>query len=488
VSTPIAFGTDGWRAIIAEDFTFPNVRAVALSAARFLKQHGLDSRGLIIGYDTRFGSDRFAQAVAEVATAEGVRVELADHFCPTPTVSFNVIDRQAGGAIVVTSSHNPASWNGLKYKQDYGGAASPEAVAELEASLEEILSHPVPRMDLDQARKRGLLQTFDARTPYLKRLGAMVDLDSLRASGLRVAIDSMYGAGQGYLHELLSGGSLEVTEIHAEHNPLFPGIHAPEPIARNLQPLTDLMQERFDPLSRPEQSKAAQFDMGIATDGDADRLGVMNEQGGFVDQLQTFALLAYYFLEIRGERGAIVRSVTTTRMIDRLGETYGVPVFETAVGFKYVAPKMMAEDALLGGEESGGYAFRGHVPERDGILAGLYMIDLVARTGKRPSELLEILYAKVGPHFYDRIDLDFEQSQRSAILDRVSAAKPSSIAGMKVTSTSTIDGYLFNLEGGGWLLLRFSGTEPLMRIYTEVPEHALVAKVLDEGKALAGLD
>jgi alpha-D-glucose phosphate-specific phosphoglucomutase len=488
VTTPIAFGTDGWRAIIAEDFTFPNVRAVALSAARFLKRHGLADRGLLVGYDTRFGSDRFAQAVAEVATAEGVRVILADRFCPTPAVSFNVLDRQAGGAIVVTSSHNPASWNGIKYKPDYAGSASPEVVAELEAPLDEILSGQIARLNLEDARKKGLLESFDPRSPYLEGLGKMVDLKALRQSGLRVAIDSMYGAGQGYLHELLSGGSIEITEIHAEHNPLFPDIHAPEPIARNLGPLTALMQEQFNPLSPPAGRPGTAFDVGIATDGDADRLGIMNERGDFVDQLQTFALLAYYFLEIRGDRGPIVRSVTTTRMIDRLGEIYGVPVFETAVGFKYLGPKMMEEHALLGGEESGGYGFRGHVPERDGILAGLFFVDLMARTGKRPSELLEDLYAKVGPHYYDRIDVDFDQAQRQAILDRMSAAKPSEIAGLRVTSTSTIDGFLFNLEGGGWLLIRFSGTEPLMRIYTEVPDRDLVPKVLAEGKRLAGLD
>jgi alpha-D-glucose phosphate-specific phosphoglucomutase len=487
MTTPIAFGTDGWRAIIAEDFTFPNVRAVALSVARLLKHHGLAERRLVIGYDTRFGSDRFAQAVAEVVTAAGVPVSLADGFCPTPAVSYNVLARKAGGAIVVTSSHNPASWNGIKYKPDYAGSASPEVVAELEAPLEEILSHEIPRLSIDAARSAELFETFDARTPYLRGLGKLVDLQPLRSAGLRVAVDSMYGAGQGYVAELLDGGSTQVTEIHAEHNPLFPGIHAPEPIARNLEPLTALMQERYDPLERPGASRP-QFDVGIATDGDADRLGIMDERGEFVNQLQVFALLAYYFLEVRGERGPIVRSVTTTRMIDRLGEIYGVPVFETAVGFKFLGPKMMEEHAMLAGEESGGYGFRGHVPERDGVLAGLYFVDLMARTGKRPSELLQTLYAKVGPHFYDRLDVEFDLSQRPAIVERMNAANPSEIAGLKVAGTNRIDGYLFNLTGGGWLLIRFSGTEPLMRIYCEVPSKDLVPRVLEAGKQLAGVD
>ena len=487
MSTPIAFGTDGWRAVIAEDFTFANVRAVALSVARFLNGHGLASRKLVVGYDTRFGSDRFAEAVAEVATAAGVPVSLADRFCPTPAVSYNVLARHAGGAIIVTSSHNPASWNGIKYKPDYAGSASPEVITELEAPLEEILRGQIPRMPLDAARSAGLFETFDPRTPYLTRLAQMVDLRALRGAGLNVAVDSMYGAGQSYLAELLSGGKSAVTELHAENNPLFPDIHAPEPIARNLDLLSKTMQEPFDPLPPPAAGSRPAFDVGIATDGDADRLGVMDERGVFVDQLQVFALLTYYFLEVRGERGPIVRSVTTTRMVDRLGEIYGVPVHETAVGFKYLGPKMMEEDALLGGEESGGYGFRGHVPERDGILAGLYFLDLMARTGKRPSELLQQLYAKVGPHYYDRSDVEFDQQQRSAILERLSAAKPAELAGLAVTSTSTIDGFLYNLEGGGWLLIRFSGTEPLMRVYCEVPSEDLVPKVLAAGKQLAGI-
>jgi alpha-D-glucose phosphate-specific phosphoglucomutase len=487
LSNRIEFGTDGWRAIIAEDFTFRNVRAVALSAAQFLKRTGLASRGMVIGYDTRFGSDRFAEAVAEVVTAAGVPVALADRVCPTPAVSYNVLLRKAGGAIVVTSSHNPSSWNGIKYKPEYAGSASPEVVAELEAPLDNILQGEIPTMSLAAATSAGLLQRFDPYTPYLKGLAGLVDLNQLKAAGLRIAVDSMYGAGQGYLASLLEGGETRVTELHAEHNPNFPGNHAPEPISRNLTALVQTMQEHFNPLTPSDVRNPHAFDVGIATDGDADRLGVMDETGVFVTQLQVFALLAYYFLEVRGERGPIVRSITTSRMVDRLGELYNVPVYETAVGFKYLGPKMMAENAMLGGEESGGYGFRGHVPERDGILAGLYFIDLMAKTGKRPSELLADLYAKVGPHFYDRLDVDFDPAQKDAILARMLAATPQEIAGLRVTSTNTIDGFLFNLEGGGWLLIRFSGTEPLMRIYTEVPSEDLVARVLEAGKQLAGV-
>ncbi|MBI2761448.1 MAG: phosphoglucomutase/phosphomannomutase family protein [Chloroflexi bacterium] len=514
MTNPIKFGTDGWRALIAEDFTFTNVRALALSIARYLKETGLASRGLVVGYDTRYASDRFAEALAEVVTAEGVPVQLADKFAATPALSYAIVSRGAGGAAIITSSHNPASWNGVKYKPEYAGSASPEVVARLEEPLDDILAAgPPARLPLADAEQQGLLTRFDPRGPYLARMAELVDLNRIKGAGLRIAVDSMYGAGQGYLTALLSGGSTRIVEMHAEHHPLFPGIGAPEPIPRNLGPFTALMRSRVAqeavggkrPVGGPVagfigvptmrtmpgdargRQAATAFDVGIATDGDADRLGVMDEHGEFVTQLQTFALLAYYLLEVRGERGAIVRALTTTRMVDRLGELYNVPVHETAVGFKFVGPKMLETDALLGGEESGGYAFRGHLPERDGIIAGLYFLDLVARTGKTPTQLLRALYDKVGEHHYDRTDVHLEEAQKAGIIASVSGGRPAEVGGYKVTGTSNLDGYLFNLEGGGWLLIRFSGTEPLMRIYTEVPDRARVPDVLEAGKRLAGV-
>lgn len=484
--TQIAFGTDGWRALIAEEFTFANVRALAASVARYLRSAGLADRGLVVGWDTRYASDRFAEAVAQVVTAAGIKVYLGTGFAPTPAVSNSVLQLKAGGGVVITSSHNPAEYNGFKYKPDYAGSASPEIVAQLEAPLDEILAAGEPaRLTLADAQGRGLLQRLDFRAPYLDRLAGLVDIAAIRSSGLRVAVDSMYGAGQRAFAELLAEGSCRVTELHAEWNPRFPGIGAPEPILRNLGPLQETMREREAELGDDESGP--NFDIGLATDGDADRLGVMDETGAFVNQLQTFALLAYYFLEVRGERGPIVRSLTTTRMVDRLGQLYGVPVEETAVGFKYIGPRMMALDALLGGEESGGYAFRGHIPERDGVLAGLYMLDLVARTGKRPTQLLADLFDKVGPHYYDRVDIHFDPAERNAIIQRLDAATPREIAGQQIESTGRLDGYLYNLAGGGWLLIRFSGTEPLMRVYTEVQDQALVPEVLKAGQQLAGM-
>jgi phosphomannomutase len=282
----------------------------------------------------------------------------------------------------------------------------------------------------------------------------------------------MYGAGQGYIDELLDG-CCHVTELHAEVNPAFPGIHAPEPIGSNLKELLWTM-------------KSGDYQVGLATDGDADRLGVADETGRFVNQLETYALLAYYLLEVRGQRGPLVKSVTTTGMINKLGALYGVPVHETPVGFKFLGPKMMETDAIIAGEESGGYGFKGHLPERDGVLAGLYFLDLMARTGRRPSELLKDLFAKVGPHFYERIDTQMDPEQRRAVVSRLEDAHPAEIAGERVTGRDTTDGFRF-LFDKGWLLFRMSGTEPLVRIYTEVTDERLVQPVLEEGKQLAGL-
>jgi alpha-D-glucose phosphate-specific phosphoglucomutase len=474
-ATSIKFGTDGWRAVIAEDYTFDNVRACAASVALYLKQHGLAERGLIVGYDARYASEDFADAVAEVVAAQGIKVYVTDTLVPTPVVSFSIIDRKAGGGVVITASHNPWRWNGFKFKPDYGGSASPEIVAQIEAPLPDLVDRVLPRTEIGEAKRAGMVQTFDARTPYIAHLGRLIDLERLKAAGLRVAYDAMYGTGAGYFTTLLEGGKTTVTELHGFRNPVFPDMHAPEPIARNLHELS-------------AQLAKGGFDVGIATDGDADRVGIADEKGNFINQLQVFGLLTYYLLEVRGERGAIVKSVTTTRMVQRLGELYGVPVYETQVGFKFLGPKMMETDALIGGEESGGYGFRGHVPERDGVLAGMYMLDFMARTGKRPSELLAELYAKVGPHYYDRVDVALREEDRAAILERAQSANPATVAGLKVTARDTTDGFRFTLEDKGWLLFRFSGTEPLLRIYTEVVgDESLVQRVLAAGRELLGV-
>ncbi len=471
-ATPIKFGTDGWRAIIAEEFTFENVRACARGVVALLKSNGVADKGLVVGYDTRFASEDFAAAVAEVVAANGVPVYLCDAPSPTPAVSYSIIHRQAAGGVVITASHNPGKWNGFKYKPEYAGSASPEVITELEGFIAQAQAAG------DAARTNGdspaSVTTVDSVGPYLEQLGRLVDVDALKEAELNVVVDSMYGAGLGLLPRLLSGGNLAVTELHGERNPAFPGFDQPEPIARNLHALTDAV-------------KQAGADVGLATDGDADRLGLVDERGVFVTQLQTLALLALYQLEVRGERGALVKSITTTDMLYRLGELYGVPVFETPVGFKYIGPIMMRENALIGGEESGGYGFRGHIPERDGVLSGLYVLSMMVALGKRPSELIEFLYEKVGPHHYDRIDIAFDASERGAILDRLETDRPKELGGSAVVQVDTQDGYRYKLADGSWCLVRASGTEPLLRIYCETSSPERVRELLSETRRLAGV-
>ena len=428
--TNIKFGTDGWRGLIAEDFTFDNVRICAQGVARYLQEHKVGSRGLLVGYDTRFASENFAAAVAEVVAANGIKVYLNPKAAPTPVISYAIVAQQAAGAVIITASHNPGVWNGLKYKPEYAGSASPEVVAELESHIRSVdASGDVKRLPLDEALEQGLVEFYDPAPVYLKHVAEMVDLDRIRHSGLRVAVDSMYGSGSGYFKDLLSGGSIEIIEINAERNPLFPGIQ-PEPIAPNLTRLSQTVRDTG-------------ANIGLATDGDSDRIGLLDERGDFVTALQVFALLAFYLLEVRGERGAIVKSITTTDMVCRLGELYSVPVHETLVGFKYLGPLMMSENALIGGEESGGFGFRGHIPERDGVLAGLYLLDLMISMGMKPSELMEHVYSKVGPHHYHRNDYDFPPEQRESIVTRLNQTTPSQIEDADVIGIDTADATVF---------------------------------------------
>ncbi|MBI4297918.1 MAG: phosphoglucomutase/phosphomannomutase family protein [Chloroflexi bacterium] len=471
--TPIKFGTDGWRGIIAEDFIFDNVRACAQGMSRYFKEVGLARRGLVVGYDSRFASADFAVATAEVVAANGIQVTLCQGPTPTPVVCHQVCERNAGGAAIITASHNPARWNGFKVKTEHGSAAPDQILADIERHIAVAQDAPIARLSYAEAKAKGLIQEVDPFPSYAVRLAGLVDMEALRQQKITVVADSMFGAGTGYFSRLLAGGALKLEEINSQPNPAFPGIN-PEPIEPNLARLQDVVRER----------RAA---VGLATDGDADRLGAVTETGQFITQLQTFTLLAYYLLEVRGERGAIVKALTSSRMLNRLGEIYNVPVLETPVGFKHVAPAMLEQDALIGGEESGGYAFRGHVPERDGILAGLYFLDLMRRTGKTPSQLLSLLDEKLGPHRYNRLDLHFPAEGRGAILKRMEIARPKSLDGIPVSKRDTLDGFRFTLEDGAWLLLRFSGTEPLLRIYAEAKSQEKVDRLLSLGREMAGV-
>ncbi len=441
--------------------------------AAYLKKAGLADRGLVIGYDTRFGSEDFAAAAAEVVAGNGIKVYLTPKPTPTPVISYGVLAKQAGGAIIITASHNPGNWNGFKYKDEHGASASDEITSKIVEFISQAYdAGKVNRLPLADAKKQGSVVDTNLDAAYFRQIARLIDLDKLRKAGLKLVIDPMYGAGAGYLAKALEGGATKLIEINAERNPLFPGLR-PEPIVPNLDRLSAAVKEQ----------KAA---VGLATDGDADRMGVVDERGNFIDQLQVFALLCLYLLEVRGERGPIIKTLTTTSMAYRLGEIFNVPVYQTAVGFKYVAPLMMSQDAIIGGEESGGYGFRGHVAERDGILASLYFLDFMVRTGKSPSQLIDYLYSKVRPHHYKRVDITFPEAERKYIIDRVKKP-PKTIDGVEVAKVDTTDGFRFILADNTWLLIRFSGTEPLLRIYTETDSPERADRLLKIGREMAGV-
>jgi phosphomannomutase len=397
---------------------------------------------LVIGYDNRFASEDFARAAAEVVAANGIKVYLGTRATPTPAISYGVLTQKAGGAIIITASHNPAIWNGFKYKTEDGTSAPDEVTAEIEKRLSTLTADKIKRLPLPQALEKGTVEYFDLAPLYIKQLNKLIDLKPIRQSKLKVIFDPMYGAGAGYLKTMLGGGNLELLEINGERNPLFPGIQ-PEPIAANLNKL----------LATVQKEKA---DVGLATDGDADRVGIIDEKGNFLNQLQVFALLCLYLLEVRGERGAMVRTITSTTMIDRLGELFKVPVYETP-------------------------------PERDGILAGIYFLDFMLQTGKTPSQLLDYLYSKVGPHYYQRRDFGFPKEKRQAIIKGVGDNLPQAIDGVKVAKVNDSDGFHLTLADTSWLLIRFSGTEPVLRIYAESDSPVRVERLLAEGQRLAGI-
>ena len=470
--TDIRFGTDGWRGRVAEDYTFDNVRRCTQGFASYMLEQGKGGEKIVVGHDQRFSGEHFAAAVAEVLAANGFRVLLTDGASPTPVISYSVVVQGAAGAVNVTASHNPPTDNGFKVRNEHGGAIAPNGLARIEALIPSI--EGVKRLALDTALAQGIVTYFDPAPAYLEQIDRLIDVQPIRDAGLTVLVDCMWGNGAGWFPRILEGGKTRVIEIHAERNPTFPEMQRPEPIPPNVDA----------GLARVQELGA---DVALINDGDADRVGLGDEHGNFVNQLQVYALLAMYFLEVRGERGPIVKTLSTTSMLEKLGQIYDVPIYQTGVGFKYVAPKMLETDALIGGEESGGYAFRGHVPERDGILAGLYILDLMVRLNKTPSQLIDHLYGQVGAHYYDRIDTRFQADQREATRQRILDANPSTIGGLATTGLDTTDGFKFGLADGGWLLIRFSGTEPIIRVYCETTEQDRVQAILEDGLRIAGL-
>ena len=479
--TTIVFGTDGWRAKVADDFTFESVRRCAEGVARYVVDRGEQAKGVVLAYDRRFASEHFAAAAAEVLLAYDIPVAYASTAVPTQMSSFEVVQRAAAAGIVITASHNPWTDNGFKVKSPTGAAAGPELLAVLEATIAGNGGAAIPRRPFADAEAAGLVERYDPYPGYERFVRRTVDLDALKAAEVSVLVDPMWGAGAGWMGRLLAGGKIRVTELHTERNPYFGGVN-PEPIRPNIDEALGIIA-------------AGGFDLGLLLDGDADRAGAVDERGRFIHQLQVYGLLMYYLVEHRGMHAPVVKSVNTTSMAERLGERYGIAVHETPVGFKYVGPKMIETGAMYGGEESGGYGFGMHLPERDGIYADLLLLDLFLReraAGRWPvSRAIEHLHEIAGPSFYQRVDIHVDRSVyasvKARLLVELVAKAPTQLAGQVVTNTvrlSTGDGFKFFIADGSWLLVRFSGTEPLVRVYTEATSQAASDACLAAGEAL----
>jgi phosphomannomutase len=479
--TTIVFGTDGWRARIADEYTFDNVRRCAEGVAQYVVDRGETAKGVVVAYDRRFASEHFAMAAAEVLLARDIPVAYAVHAVPTQMSSFEVVERGAAAGIVITASHNPWVDNGFKVKAPTGAAAGADILGVIEARLAVNGGVGIDRRPFADAEAAGLVERFDPYDGYERFVRTTVDLDSLKAADVSILVDPMWGAGSGWISRLLAGGRIRVNEIHQERNPYFGGVN-PEPIRPNIDEALAILA-------------GGGYDLGLFLDGDADRAGAADERGTFVHQLQVTGLLMYYMAEHRGLRDPVVVSINNTSMAARLGERYGIETFETPVGFKFIGPKMIETGAMMGAEESGGFGFGMHLPERDGVYADLLLLDLFLReraAGRWPvSRAIELFHEIAGPSWYRRIDVhveraDYPKVKRHLLVD-LREQSPTELAGRPVVRTlplDTDDGFKFWLADGSWLLVRASGTEPLVRVYTEATSEAIQEAMLAAGERL----
>ncbi|GAB4491163.1 MAG: phosphoglucomutase/phosphomannomutase family protein [Anaerolineales bacterium] len=479
---PIHFGTDGWRAVISDTFTFSNLRMVAQAIADAAASEHWDTKStpnvnpnkFVVGYDTRFLSDRYAAEVARVLAANGFNVMLAQADAPTPAISYAVKYHNAAGGVMITASHNAPRYNGVKLKAAYGGSSLPEDCRKVEVYINdnEQRARGPNLMDFDKAREMGLIQKFNPLPAYFSHLRRLINTDIIADNPQRFVVDSMYGSGRGTIRAFLQGTGCEITEIRGEMNPGFGGVH-PEPIGKYLSPLAGAIG-------------VGQGSFGLATDGDADRIGAMDERGNFVDPHKIMALALKYLVEQRGWTGSVVRTVSTTRMIDRLANRYGLTVHETPVGFNHIADYMMAEEVLIGGEESGGISFKGHIPEGDGPIMGLLLVEIIAKSGKTLGQLVDDLLNDVGPAFYERADLRLSRPvAKKEMTDFLVNQAPAEIGGLKVVEISSRDGVKYILADDSWLLIRPSGTEPVLRVYAEGRSQPIVKELLGYGQKVA---
>ena len=467
----IKFGTEGWRAIMAEEFTAENVRLVAQAIAEHFLDTGPSSkagdRRLAVGYDTRFLSDYFAKAVAEVLAANGVHVLLTDRWVPTCAVSRFVVDEQLTAGIMITASHNPALYNGIKVKESFGGSAVTETVTSIENRIQ---AHPLKRMPLDQAVKDGLVESVNMMPAFLNGMRRTIDLKAIRRSRLKVVAESMHGTADSIIAGLLKGGRCRVETLHADPDARFGG-HAPEPIALHLKELSSWIKKH-------------KFDIGIANDGDADRIGIVAPNGQFINPGQLLCVLLDHLMTSRGWTGTVVKTVSNTSMIERMTSGLGLKLAETAVGFKYIAKLMLEGDVIIGGEESGGIAVRGYLPDRDGIFIGLLLLEAMAMQGKSFFDILRRLEKRYGRWHYARRDLTVPFEQSGRLFEALSKNPPARLAGVPVAEVKTIHGIKLIDQQASWLLFRRSGTEPIVRVYAESLTASRVTRLLDYGVEL----
>jgi phosphomannomutase len=462
----IKFGTDGWRGVIADDFTIPNVRKVATAIARYVVRAEKPTAGVLVGYDTRFGSERFARAAAEAVSCAGMPVGMAQKACPSPALSLLVRQRGAAGGIMITASHNPYRWNGLKFKASYGSSALPSIVAQVEKELGAVLAKatpsPPPRPDQ--------IAPVDILSPYLETIEKLVDWDRLRAAKLRFVADPMHGAARGLLRELMTRNGVDCDEIRGTRDPLFGGVN-PEPIEPHVEALRRAVA-------------GGAYDAGLCADGDGDRIGAMDRDGTFITPHQIFSILLWHLAGTRGIPGDVAKTFSATKMIDKIAAKYGRAVHETPIGFKYICELMLERDILLGGEESGGIGTKLHLPERDATAMALLLAEVMAWHRKSLGELVALLHAEFGEHHYGRVDLELKAGKKERAIAHFSETKFTGLLDWPVVRREDLDGIKVYLGELGWVMLRASGTEPMLRIYSETSSAASTRRVLDEACAI----
>ncbi|MBD2353452.1 phosphoglucomutase/phosphomannomutase family protein [Tolypothrix sp. FACHB-123] len=447
-SSKIQFGTDGWRGIIADDFTFPNVRKVTRAIASYLETAYTKDRPVLVAYDTRFLADKFAQTAAEVLADLGWTVKVTDRDCPTPVIAYNARHLNSAGALMFTASHNPAPYCGIKYIPDYAGPATPEITDTIVANIESASDAP------PSGSSSGSISIFDPKPDYLQFIYTLIDVETIKKAQLKVKYDALYSTSRGYLDEVLQQCGVQLESFHTWRDVLFGG-GMPEPKGEQLVELVAAV-------------RADKADLGLATDGDSDRFGIVDEQGNVLTPNTVLLLLARHLIKNKGKTGAIVRTVATTHLLDNFAAKYGLPIYETAVGFKYIGEKMRETTVLIGGEESGGLSVIGHIPEKDGVLADMLVAEAIAYEGKPLSQLVKEAIAEAdGPLYNNRLDLHLTEAHKTAVIDSFTKNPPTEVAGIKVKEVGRKDGIKLYLEEGSWVLLRPSGTEPLVRVYLE---------------------